>query len=299
MSKLLTPLLALALAGCGSMSSSSDQSGGSSAEPLRIAAWNIEHLAAGSGLGCEPRDEAGFALVTETIQQVDADVWLLQEIENEDALERVFGGDGWVFHVENRPDTGSKPECWGRDDGATLRMQRTAIVIREEIEHTRGADLEALDVGGRGFLRHGVFATIQHNGAFIDLMSIHLKSGCFSGDRSDDCPTLFQQVPVLEAWIDERSAQGRPVIVGGDFNRRLARGGDEVWADLNDGSPLNMSIAGEGTNPQCDPRYSEFIDFIVFNEAASEMVNATSFEEATFEEGFRASDHCAISIELN
>ncbi len=264
---------------------------------IRIASWNIEHLASGPGLGCEPRDEAGYELVAEVIDDVDADIWLLQEIENEDALALVFGED-WTFHVEERPDTGSKPECWGRDDGNQLRMQRTAIVVRDGIEHTRGDDLSALDVGGRGFLRHGVSVTISHNDEEIDLLSVHLKSGCFSGDRSDDCPRLFDQIPVIEAWIDDRSEADRNVIVGGDFNRRLELPDDAVWADLNDGDPIGLTIAGDGITPNCDPRYTQFIDFIVMNENAAAIMVDGSFVETTFAEGRRASDHCPISVTL-
>lgn len=267
-------------------------------EPLRIAAWNIEHLAAEPGQGCEPRTPEGYELVSEIISQVDADIWLLQEIENEQALQRVFGESGWVFHVEERPDTGPGPECWGRDDGARLRMQRTAIAIREGIEHTRGDDLTALDVGGRGFLRHGVNISVQHQGEPVDIMSVHLKSGCFSGDDSDDCPRLFAQVPVLEEWIDQQSASGRAVIVGGDFNRRLAVAGDSVWSDLNDGDPVALSIAGEGSAPECDPRYSEYIDFLMVNETAEQRVVEGSFEETTFAEDRRASDHCPVAVQL-
>lgn len=265
---------------------------------LRVAAWNIEHLASGPGLGCEPRDEAGYDLVAEVIDDVDADIWLLQEIEDEEALARVFGADDWTFHVEERPDTGSKPQCWGRDDGNRLRMQRTAIVVRENIQHTRGNDLASLDVGGRGFLRHGVTVTISHNDDEIDLLSVHLKSGCFSGDGSDDCPTLFDQIPIVEDWIDERSEAGRNVIVAGDFNRRLELADDQAWADLNDGDPVGLTIAGDGITPNCDPRYNQFIDFIVMNENAAKMMIEESFLETTFEEGRRASDHCPISVML-
>jgi len=131
------------------------------ADTLQIAAWNIEHLAAEPGLGCEPRDEAGYRLISEVIDQVDADIWLLQEIESEDALARVFDPPAWTFHVENRPDTGSGPLCRGRDDGMRLRMQRSAAVVQNNIEHERGSDLDALDVDGRGFLRHGVAVTLK------------------------------------------------------------------------------------------------------------------------------------------
>lgn len=57
---------------------------------LRIAAWNIEHLTAEFGAGCAPRGEEGLDLVADYIARVDADIWLLQEIDGQAALERAF-----------------------------------------------------------------------------------------------------------------------------------------------------------------------------------------------------------------
>lgn len=72
------------------------------AETLRIASWNIEHFVADTDRGCRPRSEADFQRVRDVIAQVDADIWLLQEIEGEPALARVFDpefgphGNGYV-----------------------------------------------------------------------------------------------------------------------------------------------------------------------------------------------------------
>ena len=298
MIKLLVPVAAIVLIACSAAPDVARADDRATDEPIRIAAWNIEHLAAEPGQGCEPRDEAGYQLVASIIEHVDADIWLLQEVENETALAHVFDPDSWTFHVEGRPNTGTGPVCRGRDDGNRLRMQRTAIVVRSDLDHVRGEDLTALDVNDRGFLRHGVTITIDRSGTPLDLMSVHLKSGCFSGDRSDDCPTLFEQIPVLEAWADDRSNAGHAVLIGGDFNRRLEQEGDRVWSDLDDNDPVDWIIAGEGVGPRCDPRYREFIDFLIMNEDAAAMAIGESFRETTFEEDARASDHCPISVTL-
>lgn len=112
-------------------------------------------------MGCGPPDEAGYQLVADLIDQVDADVWLLQEIESEEVLARMFDPQAWIFHVKNWPDTSSGPPRRGRDDGTRLRMQRTAVVVRASIPHERGPDLSAFDVGGRGFLRYAVTVTLD------------------------------------------------------------------------------------------------------------------------------------------
>jgi hypothetical protein len=53
---------------------------------------------------------------------------------------------------------------------------------------------------------------------------VHLKSGCVeNGLSSSACETLLAQVPVLEDWIDPAADGPTPLIVLGDFNRRLNR----------------------------------------------------------------------------
>lgn len=264
--------------------------------PLRLAAWNMEHLTAEPGAGCMPRDEAGLDLLSDYIARVNADIWLLQEVDGAAALARVFG-DGWVFHVEDRAPAGDYPLCRGRKDGARLRAQNTAIAVRSSIQHERLPDFTMLDLTGDRRTRYGVAITLPGETP-IDIMSVHLTSGCFAGDVSDRCPALFDQAEVLENWIDTRSEAGHAVVVGGDFNRRLETTGDPVWTGLNDGIPGRLHIAGAGTGPSCNPQYSDFIDFLVFNDTTLARKRPGSFRETTYDPGDQPSDHCPISVEL-
>ncbi len=266
-----------------------------SAEGLRIASWNIEHLAAENEQGCEPRNDSDYARLAQVIDKVDADIWLLQEIENADALARVFTNGDWIFHVEGRPAVDRNSPCWGRDDGKMLRMQATAIAVRAEVVHDRLPDIDALDIDGRGFLRWGTSIRLPDHGG-LELLNVHLKSRCFEGDRSPDCAILFSQLPVLVDWMNARS--GVPAIVGGDINRRLEMMGDPFWLRLDDRTTDPLSIAGAGVTPRCFARFTEFIDFFVLNDAAHKMKSPGSFAEVRFTQGPPASDHCPIVIEI-
>jgi len=195
----------------------------SSNDTVRLAAWNVEHLADDNGEGCRARADDDYAVMRTYIDQVDADIWFLQEVENEAALARVFG-DGWAIYVDARaiPNT-NWPACYDNPD-QRLGMQRTAIVVRDGIEHRRLPDLNALDVEGYGGLRPGVRVTLEGNHP-IDLISLHLKSGCFTGQDRDACPILFEQLRVLEAWIDEQFTDGHrdrpaPLVSRGDEGYR-------------------------------------------------------------------------------
>lgn len=83
----------------------------------------------------------------------------------------------------------------------------------------------------------------------------------------------------------------------GDFNRRLALPGDAVWADWDDANPANADLArasGE-QGARCNPRYRDFIDFIVLDRRATG--DFVRFEKKPYA-GTALSDHCAITVQL-
>jgi len=264
---------------------------------LRIASWNIENLVADNGRGCRPRSDRDFYRVRAVIDQVDADIWLLKEIEGEAALARIFDPVEWVFHIESRPVGSEYPACRGRDDGSRLAMQATATVVRRGIAHDCLDDLVELDVFGNERMRWGTLIQLRE-GADLKVLNLHLKSGCFSGMRSQACGELFAQLNVLARWIGQRVMAGTPVIIGGDFNRRMNIETDVFWALLN--ADNDLSIAGAGQRARCIQRYPQFIDFIVFSPDALSRMVAGSFHETTFTgpEADFPSDHCPISIDI-
>jgi len=99
---------------------------------------------------------------------------------------------------------------------------------------------------------------------------------------------------MLERWIDDRAVEGIRFAIMGDFNRRLAMPNDTVWADWDDGSPANadLALASGNASARCNPRYSDFIDFVVLDRRAATTFRR--FGELTYV-GERLSDHCAVS----
>lgn len=271
--------------------------GAAPSKTLTIAAWNIEHLAEADGTGCRPRDEAEYAQLRAYVRDLDADVIAFQEVESKAAAERVFDPAIYTVVIEDRAGTDRQGDCRGRE-GLTINAQRTGFAIRNGVPFERQPDFTAVQAGNPD-LRSGVDVIVRPRGGDpIRLLSVHLKSGCSSGDSNEACAALFRQVPVVESWIDSRATEGFRFAVLGDFNRRLAMPTDAVWAEWDDASPANadLALASGDQSARCNPRYRDFIDYIVLDRRANEDLLA--FDERTFE-GDGLSDHCAISARLS
>jgi endonuclease/exonuclease/phosphatase family metal-dependent hydrolase len=289
MLRLLVPIVALFVTGCASTISSTPEPD----RPLRIVSWNLEHLAEADGSGCRPRTEADYQALRAFAERIDADVIAFQEVESEAAAQRVFDPARYTIAIEERTGSQSRPPCRGLQ-GQHLNRQAVGFAIRRGLEVERRDDFIALQISDPD-LRSGVDIEVGHvGGPRIRLLAVHLKSGCAAGDASDACPLLFRQAPLLEGWIDARAAAGARFAVLGDFNRRFAVPGDQLWADLDDGEPVDLALTSGGARATCDPRYTAFIDHIVIPAAHYQLGN---FQEWTFD-GERLSDHCPISTEM-
>ena len=199
---------------------------------LRLATWNLENLHAQDGqstyTGNDPsvtRTATDYDRIRCYVRLFDPDILAVQEVDGEAALSRVVDTDVYDVHVDDRPK------------GSLNGQQNTGFAFKRGLTVVRQPDFQALDVQGDGRLRYGARIDVTHNGQTIQLMSVHLKSGCFENahDRVRIVRMLLAQVPVLEGWIDEAARGPRAFIVLGDFNRRFNQPGDKVWADLDDG----------------------------------------------------------------
>ena len=145
---------------------------------LRVAAWNLEHLADTNDEGCVGRDDADYTALAERIDSLRVDVLAFQEVENAAAAERLFDADRWSVAVSSRPSTGYGLACRARPAGR-LGHLATGIAVREGLEYTRTADFSTL-AGGNRFLRWGTDVTVTRDGESLRVLTVHLKSRCWS-----------------------------------------------------------------------------------------------------------------------
>ena len=291
----LLATIALLVAGCAANPPFRAES--DAARSVKVATWNMEHLAERNGSGCRPRTDTDYAAMRAYVDALSADVIAFQEVESKAAAERVFDPDRYTVLIEERVGTDRGGAC-REGEAQTINAQRTGFAIRKGLPFERQPDFTAIQVGNPD-LRSGVDVIVRPRGGdAIRLLSVHLKSGCSSGERNDACPVLFQQAPVMENWIDQRAVEGVRFVVLGDFNRRLAMANDAVWSDWDDASPPNadLSLASGDQPARCNPRHRDFIDFIVLDRRATADLNG--FDEERYDSE-PLSDHCAISAMLS
>ena len=289
-------LSAVLLSGCVGMTSQRDVG------TLKVATWNMEHLAERDGEGCSPRIEADYARLRDYASALAADVIAFQEVQNKAAAERVFDPALYDVVMSGRPASTRSGEC-REQPGLFIQNQAVGFAIRKGVPWTRNADLSALALGSPD-LRWGVDVTVSR-GRPVRLLAVHLKSGCNSGREptDTDCPVLFDQLPMLEGWTEARAREGQAFVVLGDWNRRLASRDDAFLADLNDNDPVeaNLTLTSGDRPAGCKARYREFIDFIATGGEATRRIEPGSFEEYVYggaPEAEHPSDHCPISVRI-
>ena len=231
------------------------------------------------------------------VRLLDPDILAVQEVDGEDALQRIVDTDVYHIHVSKRPKT-----------NLLNGKQNTGFAYKKGLDVVEQPDFIGLDVS-TGHLRYGTRIDLTHNGQTLLLMSVHLKTGCFEnshGTSGRHCTKLFSQVLILEDWIDDAAAGPNPFIVLGDFNRRFNLPNDSVWTKLDDSQPPNadLTTVTEGMTTNCRyNKYPEFIDHIVFDKRGIEFVDRSSFRHVSFRQEDepvwdKISDHCPVVIEM-
>ena len=269
-------------------------SGAAPAEPgIKIATWNLEWLTARPAGDpalpddAKPKQDADIAVLAGYASQLDAAAVALEEVDGPALAARIFPPEHYRILITGDQDV----------------VQRVALAVRQDIPVVQHPDVAALDVSlpGHRHLRTGLDATLTLHGVAMRVLAVHLKSGCWEGPLADSpkgaCRALTAQLPVLEAWIAARKAEGVPFLVLGDFNRRL-KADDLFLAGLESAAPLALATAGRAS-----PCWGgeDFIDQILAGGPAAgwmlpETLRVLVYRETAPEMKERLSDHCPVSV---
>lgn len=273
--------------------------------PLSIVTWNVEHLAAKTGQGCKARSEADYAELKNYAERIKADVVALQEVGSADAVARIFPTNQWQIVMSDRPDS-DVYTC--RDNGRTSTQQKVAFAVKKSIQIDQVEQVTELSKPLPG-LRQGIKLTINIAGEKVNLLNVHLKSGCFVKDYSSSdkeaCTVLSQQIQFLDTFLEAKSRSNEHWVVLGDFNHRLAEEDNRFRKDLLH-SP---GLFSEQSKPSdflqnltdgmtgCHPKYPAPIDHILISRGLANKLTQNSVQFHLFDDmqpSAMLSDHCAL-----
>lgn len=291
-------------------------------ERVRIATWNIANLHFENDKHLPGRPSAAkrtsddFERLSRYIEGLQADIIAFQEVNGPQAARRIFPESEYDIIISNRFDE-------DLSTGQATDHIYTGIAVKKNgsVSFIAGDTYEELSVphtenGITRPTRRGTEALVElPNGEPLQVLSIHLKSGCHQGrldvTNRPDCETLGRQRAPLEAWIDDLTDANTPFVIAGDWNRRIDIHGqrDHIWEALDDGdpTPLDLFRYPEGQLSPClegtpDHRPKP-IDFIVLDEQAAlwadpESLRIVDFLESDKPERGKISNHCPVVIDL-
>lgn len=284
-----------------SQSSSAELANRPVTSQLTVATWNMEHFTTENAQGCRLRSPQEFAALISYAKRVNADVYAIQEAASEEALRAIFPVSAWNIYFSGRADSDSY-EC--RENGRQSTQQKVAVVTRKSLTVAGVEQFAALGLTEHG-LRYGVEVDVATDAGPLSILAVHLKSGCFVQDyRQKDsraCNILSRQVPQLQRWIKQHEQEGRPYLILGDFNHRLAEPGNyfasQIKASVSPESQLTLATAG---SVGCHPKYPAPIDHIwaggFDTPGIQQHITVWAYQDMAVDA--MLSDHCAVSVAL-
>lgn len=265
--------------------------------PLRIATWNVEHLAHPITEGCKPRSMSEIQALRDYTNRLKADVVALQEVASVKAVEMLFPADKWKIVFSTRPD--SEPYVC-RESGFRSSQQKLAFALKKTVPllSVEPQAQFSLDVPG---LRQGLAISIGTPEGPLNLLNLHLKSGCYvddyNRDESEACQDLARQAPVLRDWIKRQDAKRQPFMILGDLNHRISAPYNRLARVIAD-TPHTLTVHSQNMLG-CHAWYPAPIDHIV---SAGLPVQAVSDAQSHYFNNMQVekmlSDHCAVSVDL-
>lgn len=226
--------------------------GGATVRPpaqVRVATWNVHDLfdaadrivppGAEDSVPGPAEVEAKLARVAAVLARVDADVWLLQEVEDRALLERLAGAAGYP--------------AARLVDGNDPRGIDVALLSRLPVEAYASHAAETGPDGRLLWPRDCVEAWLDAGGARVVLVGSHLSSAL-----SDDGTRRRLQAARMRELADAAAAEDPSALVlaGGDLND--APGSDALAPLLADGAwrdpiaPAAVTWAGEAGEARLD-----------------------------------------------
>ncbi len=255
-----------------------------------VGSFNIKWL--GDGERDRVKREAKHVRqLASILEELQPEVWGLQEIENEAALQ-------WLLEeCRNVPYT-----PYIAESGA----QRCALLVRNDVRCDSTWEVPELQVGNRR-LRAGLAAHVTYRGRDAVVMSIHFKST----SRYDSTASLRARSYTIRArqsqslcqWVQETtSAIDEDVIVVGDFNDSPV---DPATPTLMALESCEQLVCATSDLESCNPKYQYGIDHVyvstsLVDENRQDLTHMqfSMYENYSAQDRRKLSDHCPVLVRL-
>lgn len=258
---------------------------GTTETTVTMGTFNIKWLGDGRSDLVE-RSDADYLAIADLIIKSKADVLGLQEIENQDALDKVLryleDYRGEVLNAGNK--------------------QKLAVVYHKAVEVKSLGAYAPLQLDKPNRLRPGFVVGCKKGSFDWVQMIVHLKST----SRYDSTSSLRElsreyrakQVEALQYWADSVQTAGEPdVVITGDLNDYPQRTRNATLTAMLDAGTMNFVTADL---PSCRNKKWHLIDHVVVSESImSRFVSGSARTENFYEflteaEADRISDHCPV-----
>jgi len=256
---------------------------------VTIGTFNIEWLGDGQD-DLKPRTEDEYRRIADVIERTGADVLGVQEIESQQALDRVLK---YITDYTGIVYNAGIPQ----NVGVVYRSSSVAV--------TAVGPYEPLTLG-RNRMRPGYVVSCKKGDVDWTMMVVHLKST----SRMDSTDELREesrivrgkQVAMLRSWSDSvvRSTPEKDVVIVGDFNDFTGRRGDQATlTSLINSTEMSFLT---GSLKSCKNPNWYVIDHVVVSRSmrdrmvvSSERVDDTrSF--LPDQQASAVSDHCPVTV---
>ena len=178
-----------------------------------VVTWNIEWFPGQSLNATAQEARTHMQAVQQAVREIDADIWLLQEMRDQPSVEELFMELPHEVHVVS-----------GHLFRGSLGAMQTAIVSRFQAIDSGWENFVASD-GARAPPRGFSWAVLDVRGQPLIVLTTHLKAN--PGAPARNIALREESARQMLAYIERlnRRYPGAPVVVGGDFNLLLNQPG--------------------------------------------------------------------------
>ncbi|MEC6798155.1 endonuclease/exonuclease/phosphatase family protein [Photobacterium sp. S4TG1] len=259
------------------------------------------------------RSVADYNALRQLFTTYSPDILAFQEVDSTEALYRIVDKTQYNIYLSDR--------IHNPQDTFKKNNQYTGFAVKRHIVVNDITDLSQLSSPAiatgipmpfKNKLRYGSIIEIVINQQSIQLLNLHLKSGCFTEtqlfkQKTQACKTLTQQLTLIKQWVETQQQQSYPFIIVGDINHQIVDSRQFLRKISNDAGAIKLLSTAIKAN--CTVKlvtkktrirtYRQLIDHLI----ATTDIKALSQQQIQYDRQkllqFTLSDHCPLLFTLS